>query len=396
MHRMTLFGKKKEFNKNQNKNSLNSKKNTDDKSKKLFSKTKSKDKKSSRKMKKSKKKKENDFELKKNDELVKNDKSLDSELNDIKNDFVEDLLNNNETVQLSSETVDEKTSFSSKKKKAIIKKDMNGKPVFLEDTGEKIGTVFGTIYDNDKNIIGFKIKDGKSDAVLSFPYDQFDYDKDGLIFVPGWYNNASRIVEKLEFKDRVSPELTALLSDDEVSNEELYEIFVKHDNDMVKYIDDAKSLREMLNSRLRALEKKRLTLKEDLMDLTEKRLIKDIDRRQFSEDVLNHRRKVNVLDVNINKCKELIDRLDKTSFGVLGKKNLLFDKDSYVKETNIENNLYKNVLNSDKKVELNKTNENNERNDVYKQKYFLLKAEYDELEENFQELKIAVDKLLHK
>ena len=49
----------------------------------------------------------------------------------------------------------------------------------------------------------------------------------------------------------------------------------------------------------------------------------DIDRRQFSEVVMEHRKKVNILDLNIKKCKELIERLDHTSFGSLSKAIIL-------------------------------------------------------------------------
>jgi hypothetical protein len=112
-------------------------------------------------------------------------------------------------------------------------------------------------------------------------------------------------LERLEFKERVSPELTTLIGDDTITDEELYNIFVKHDDQMVNYIDEAVSLREHLNQRLRVLEKQHLALKDSLMDLTEKRLIKEIDRREFPENLSNHRRKVNVLEVNIKKCKDL-------------------------------------------------------------------------------------------
>lgn len=293
---------------------------------------------------------------------------------------------------------EEKKAFSTKKKKALIKKDMKNKPVYLEDTGEKLGTVFDTIYDKDKNIVGYKIKDGKTDAVLSFPIDQFDLTGEGLIFVPGWYTNALKTIEKLEFKDKVSPELTALLSDDTVTNDELYNIFVKHDDDMVSYIDDAKSLRGMLANRLKILEKQRVALKDDLMDLTEKRLIKDIDRREFSEDVMNHRRKVNILDLNINKCKDLIKRLDKTSFGVLGKNALLADNTNSKKpiDTKVEKNLYQMILDqNDKKIPVSSNLQPNKQ-DEYKNRYFELKNQYEQLEEEYLDLKTAVDKILSK
>jgi hypothetical protein len=126
------------------------------------------------------------------------------------------------------------------------------------------------------------------------------------------------------------------------------------------------------------------------MDLTEKRLIKDIDRRQFSEDVMQHRRKVNVLDLNISKCKSLIDRLDNTSFGVLGKGNLIH----VTKDSKVERNLYEKILT---KQEMPKTTETPPiKDDIYKEKYISLKAQYEQLEEDYQELKMAVDKLFAK
>jgi hypothetical protein len=276
-----------------------------------------------------------------------------------------------------------------KKKKTILSKDSKGKPVFLEDTGEKLGTIFDTILDKDKKIIGYKIKDIKSDSVLSFTLDNFEETKNGFLFIPGWYTNSLKIIEKLEFKDKISPDLTTLLSDDTITNEELYDIFVKHDDEMVNYIDDAKSLREMLTNRLKVLEKQRVALKEDLMDLTEKRLIKDIDRKQFSEDVSNHRRKVNILDININKCKSLLKRLEKTSFGLIGKNNLLFEEKS---EHKIENNFVEKIVRPERNVEKTDTFKQ-ENNDIFKDKYYSLKQKYDKLEDDYKELKIAVDEL---
>jgi len=283
-----------------------------------------------------------------------------------------------------------KEEGNQKEKKNILKKDMKGQPVFLEDTGEKIGIIFDTITDEDKNILGYKIKDQKSDSVLSFSLENFEETKKGFVFIPGWYTNSLKIIEKLEFKDKISPELTALLTDDATSNEELYEIFVKHDDEMVKYIDDARSLIEMLTSRLKVLEKERLGLKDDLMDLTEKRLIKDIDRKQFSEEVMNHRRKVNILDININKCKNLIKRLEKTSFGMLNKNDLI---NKTKKGYNIENNLTKNITDQDINIDKIKNYKENKK-DLYEEKYYILKQKYDELEDEYKELKIAVDELV--
>lgn len=276
---------------------------------------------------------------------------------------------------------------TSKKKDIIFPKDLKNKPVFLEDTGEKLGTVFDMIYDGEKKLIGYKIKDKKSDSVLSFPIDQFDETKEGLIFIQNWYTNALKTLDRLEFKERVSPELTTLLTEETISVDELYKIFIKHDDQMVNYIDEAISLKELLNQRLGVLEKHRIALKNSLMDLTEKRLIKDIDRREFSEDVANHRRKVNVLDINIKKCKDLINRLEATSFGRLGKQI----------PTQMERG---------KKIQFSKKPEEfHEKADLipaeeienpYKQKYDDIKLRFNQLQEEYNELKLAVEKIIAK
>jgi len=297
--------------------------------------------------------------------------------------LISDLTNEEKTN--SKEIIKEKTTDKPvKKKKTIIKKDMKGKPVYLEDTGEKLGVVFDSIYDGSSNLVGFKIKDKKSDAVLSFPLDQFDLNKDGLIFLPGWYTNAMKIIEKLEFKDNISPELTALLSDDSVSNKELYDIFVKHDDDMAEYIDDAVALKGVLSNRLKILEKQRLSMKEGLLDLTEKRLIKDIDRREFSQDVLEHRRKANILDVNIKKSKDLMKRLDITSFGALGDSKTRVKDDIVADRTLFENKEASQfIAKSEKQLQ-------------YKEKYYALKDQFDQLEEEYLELRTSIEKLFGK
>ncbi|MEM0466465.1 MAG: hypothetical protein QXX20_02535 [Candidatus Thermoplasmatota archaeon] len=305
------------------------------------------------------------------------------------------------------------------KRNALLQKDAKGKPVFLEDTGEQLGVVFDTIKDSDNKIIGYKIKDSKSDAILSFPLDQFDEDKNGLIFVPSWYTKGLKTIEKLEFKDRISPELAWLLKDQTISDEELYNIFVKHDDVIANYMQESIALRELLENRLKALEKERLKLKEDLMDLTEKRLIKDIDRRTFSEIVLEHRRKVNVIDVNIKKCKELFNRLEKTSFGMLGKtiqsrivqkqKNEPSTEQQY--KTQIQQEIFSSEDNKYKekyekiKVLYDELEEeyknlknmlNAKLDDGFENKYHELKNNYDELLAEYDELKLAVEKLLQK
>jgi len=61
---------------------------------------------------------------------------------------------------------------------------------------------------------------------------------------------------------------------------------------------------------------------------------------------MQHRKKVNVLDVNIKKCKELITRLEQTSFGILSMyntKNFTHDNQTEQKKNTNLNQLQKNI-----------------------------------------------------
>lgn len=258
------------------------------------------------------------------------------------------------------------------KRPAYWQKEMAGKPVFLEDTGERLGEVADPVLDAEQHLIGYRIKDNKSDAVLSFPLEQFDEDRNGLIFVPSWYSKGVKTVEKLEFKDRITPELMWLITDNTVPTQDLYRVFVRHDDSITGYLEEASSLRELLTQRLRILEKERLSLKESLMDLTEKRLIKDIDRREFSDVVIEHRRKVNVLDNNMKKCSDLLARLQKTSFGIL----------SLALHTTTASS-------PDSHPDLDPITDHS-----YQEKYYQLKQQYTKLHEGYEELKTAVERLL--
>ena len=267
---------------------------------------------------------------------------------------------------------------------AILQKNMKGKPVYLEDTGEKLGTVQDIRIDKQQNSTIYKIKDNKSDSILSFPKEQFQIEKDGLIFIPNWYLKALRDIEQFEFNDRVSPELLLILMDDAISFEELYEIFLRHDNEMAENIDHGKALLQILETRLRLLEKQRLETKDDLLNLTEKRLIKDIDRKQFSDDVAAHRRKVNILDINIKKTKELLDRLENTSIGkMLLRSPDISDDFKIKKEEESQEDKPKNIQQIQQDFQ-------------YKQRYENLKEQYTQLEQDYNELKQAVEKLFYK
>lgn len=200
----------------------------------------------------------------------------------------------------------------------IKQQDRRGKPVFLEDTGEKLGVITDTVYDENKNIIGYKIKTDDADTAFSFPAEQFSEDKQGFLFTPNWYQNALETIEKLEFNEKISPEVSSLVQDG-MFNEELYDLLLKRDDEFVNKLEDALLLKEILVSQIKLLEERRVDLTAKANTLVTKRLIEDVDRKQFSEHVQELRRKIKLLDLNIQKCNELLQRLTQTSVGAITK-----------------------------------------------------------------------------
>ncbi len=201
---------------------------------------------------------------------------------------------------------------------------------------------------------------GGSPLEKSTRYVYFDQKRDGK-----WLYYREPAIMASTFADEYS-----------ASMDSLFETYARLVPTLTKYVEEAIGLRVQLMQRLAILEKERLMLKESLMDLTEKRLIKDIDRREFSDVVVEHRRKVNVLDNNIKKCKELIDRLQKTSFGTLSSaiNPAIASTEDQILQPTIESTPTPDAS--------------------YQERYYQLKQQYTALQEGYEELKSAVERLL--
>jgi hypothetical protein len=283
---------------------------------------------------------------KKEDVAIPNDDEIEHDNNEIEDDFDEEQFNREEVQteeppEVSKESEVEvnrvlkrkigvKNIFSKDSDKAPKKSGSKivGKPVFLQDTGEKLGFVDEIIYDENKKITGYKIKDIRSDTILEFSDEQFDADKRGLILIPSWYNKIIKTIEKLEFVDRTYPELKSFLVYD-TFDDDVFDFVVNDDQDISGYIKECKKLRWILDRQISILEKKRLTLADKTMDLTKKRLIEDMNRKQYSDEIMKLRRETNIISENVERCKELLEKLNSTSIGMMcEKENTYFNKEN--------------------------------------------------------------------
>jgi hypothetical protein len=199
---------------------------------------------------------------------------------------------------------------------AVKKQDLRGELVFSEESGEKLGVITDTVYDEAHHVIGYKIKTDDAMTSFSFPVEQFIEEKQGMLLISNWYRNALETIEKLEFYEKISPELSSLVKDGGF-NEELYHLLIKRDEEFANDLDDTLLLKEIIVSQTQLFKERRMELSEKAQSLVSKRLIEDVDRTQFSEDVQELRRKVKLLDLNIQKCNSILQRLKNTSLGTI-------------------------------------------------------------------------------
>jgi len=198
--------------------------------------------------------------------------------------------------------------FNSEKRK---ERKMRGMPVYFEDTGEFVGRVKKLIWNASGEVIGYEIEDDAK-QILYFPSDAFQKTRRGLIFAPLWYSEGLKLVSELEAKAKM-PDLHDFIAR-HVGKEELYKIVEERHPSIKNYVEDVLMLKEALIERLNDLEIRKMKLRKELMELSGKRLLKEIGRREFAEAVIGARREMNIIEIGIRRCKELLMRIEKIPF----------------------------------------------------------------------------------
>ncbi len=196
-------------------------------------------------------------------------------------------------------------------------KKLAGLPVYFEDTGEKVGIVKRVIQNSLGAIIGYEIEDEMKQR-LYFPSDAFERTRRGLIFAPLWYSEGLKLVAELEAKTKMPDVHEFILQG--LDRDALYERVASGHPEIRKYVSEVLSLKEALIRRMNDLEVRVIKLRKELVDLSGKRLMKEMGRREFAEHVIEARREMNITEVSITRCRELLLRIDSIPFlpGAMG------------------------------------------------------------------------------
>ena len=195
---------------------------------------------------------------------------------------------------------------SRRKEKRII-----GLPVYFEDTGERVGVVKKIVRNSLGEEIGYEIED-EMGKTFYFPSDAFEKTRRGLIFAPLWYSEGLKLVAELEAKTKLPDVHEFLLHG--ASKDEVYRAIEAKYPEVRKYVEEVLLLKEALIKRINDLETKIITLRKELVELSGKRLLKEISRKEFAEKVIEAKREINIAEIGIKRCRELLLKIDSIPF----------------------------------------------------------------------------------
>ncbi|MBU1941164.1 MAG: hypothetical protein KKC68_05265 [Candidatus Thermoplasmatota archaeon] len=243
---------------------------------------------------------------------------------------------------------------------------LKGKPIFLQENGQQIGTILDELRTTDNTLKGFTIKDPETNDLYTLPITQVDINHDGVIYLPSWYTKSLTFIKQLEFYDHLNPDLKWILTDKTTTTEDIYHLYIQNDTTLHNHLKQTRIIINLLTNRKNLLLKERTIVKHHIMDHIEERLIKNIDRKNFTDKIQHLREKATLLDIQITRCTELLNRLSSTSLG------------HYLEQT----------------TTLQDTKPSDPPRDDMLKKYTKLEHDYHQLLEQHTQLKKSIEKLI--
>jgi PKD repeat protein len=199
----------------------------------------------------------------------------------------------------------------SKEKRRICKPI--GKSVFLKTGDEKLGDIIEIISDQNNQILGYKIKETKSEKVIHLFAEHCSQQKNNYICTPDCFTVPSKALEGLEFYDNIKPDIILLLKDNSVSKDECEKISIPQDDELRKNINHLYALDKMIKGSLYVLKKQHILIEDTLKDLQIKRVENMISQEQYLQMAFPYHQKLERVDQNIKKYREITKRLTQTS-----------------------------------------------------------------------------------
>ena len=219
----------------------------------------------------------------------------------------------------------EKTGIT--KQKSLQEKPMQkrhipkplGKSVFLSTEDEKLGDIIEIIHDQNNQIIGYKVKENKSEKELHLFAEHCRQQKHNYIYMPNCFTIPSTVIEDFEVCDKINPDIILLLKDNIVSKDKWEKIYIQQDDELRKNIDHPYTLDKMIQDSLHILKKQNILVEDKLKELQRKKGKNMITQKQYLQMALPYHQMLEHINQNINKYQNLTKRLTHSSSKKLNK-----------------------------------------------------------------------------
>ncbi|MCX8173995.1 MAG: PRC-barrel domain-containing protein [Thermoplasmata archaeon] len=191
------------------------------------------------------------------------------------------------------------------------KRKVVGLPVYLEENGEVLGMVSDIVESKDGKILSYVLENEVSS--FQIPVDNVLVTKRGLIFIPSWYADADRFIKTLEIQEALMPEVFILLAEENVPKEQIKGILDKATPETKRVIQEGLQLLEATSRKLAGFKKESAKIYSMISEMTEKRVLGVIDRREFASNILELKRKAQILEASMKKANEILSRLESSA-----------------------------------------------------------------------------------
>jgi hypothetical protein len=194
------------------------------------------------------------------------------------------------------------------KQKRDISKPI-GKSVFLNTDNEKLGDIIETIHDQNNQIIGFKVKENKSEKELHLFAEHCRKQKHNYIYKPNCFTIPSTVIEDFEACDNINPDIILLLKDNIISKDEWEKSNIQHDDEIRKNINHSYALDKTIQGSLHILKKQLILVEDKLKELQRKKEKNMISQIQYLQMAHPYLQMLDDINQNIKKYQDLTKRL---------------------------------------------------------------------------------------
>lgn len=166
-----------------------------------------------------------------------------------------------------------------------------GKPIYLQEDGEKLGKVVSI--DEETGLYTVD----SSGVRLNFPEENVIEGEGGFVYSPRWFTEASRVLKELKARESLSP-----------STE------MKESGPLRSAVNKARDIVPILLSKKESLGRKKESVEHSISRKSEERESGEIGRREYMAHIVDLNRKLKIIETNLERVDDLLGDLENSAF----------------------------------------------------------------------------------